>query len=211
METPKLKNLILLLFFTLFASISEAQEIGFPTIRNYTPKEYNNSTQIFGAVQDVRGVFYFGVTDGLMEYDGVSWRTISNKKQAYTYDLAKDKNGKIYVGANNEFGYLATDSIGNTIYKSLTHLLRDKTFKLGAVWSVKLTSKYVYFRTYDAILQYSPTDENLHIFKACFFLFLTFLCKKITINRWIVLSYYFFVSLWVMDCNSSMLFLKTPT
>jgi signal transduction histidine kinase len=166
LETPKLKNLILLLFFTLFASISEAQEIGFPTIRNYTPKEYNNSTQIFGAVQDVRGVFYFGVTDGLMEYDGVSWRTISNKKQAYTYDLAKDKNGKIYVGANNEFGYLATDSIGNTIYKSLTHLLRDKTFKLGAVWSVKLTSKYVYFRTYDAILQYSPTDENLHIFKA---------------------------------------------
>lgn len=165
-EIHKLKYLILLILFTLFASISDAQEIGFPIIKNYTPKEYNNSTQIFGAVQDTRGVFYFGVAGGLMEYDGVSWRTISNKKQAYTYDLAKDNNGKIYVGANDEFGYLVTDSIGNTSYKSLTYLINDSTFKLGAVWAVKLTSKYVYFRTYDAILQYSPSTENLQIFKA---------------------------------------------
>ena len=83
MEGHNLKYLILFIIFTLFASISEAQEIGFPIIRNYSPKAYNNSTQIFGAIQDTRGIFYFGVSGGLMEYDGVSWRTILNKKQAY--------------------------------------------------------------------------------------------------------------------------------
>lgn len=166
MEINKFNYLIILLLFIGFASVSKAQEIGFPIIRNYTPNEYNNSTQIFGAVQDSRGIFYFGVSDGIMEYDGVKWRTISNNKHAYTYDLAKDNKGKIYIGANDEFGYLDTDSIGNTIYKTLTYLIKDKTFKLGAVWSVKLTSKYVYFRTYDAVLQFSPSTENLLIFKA---------------------------------------------
>lgn len=166
LESQKLKYLIFLMFFALIVSNSEAQEIGFPIIRNYTPKEYNNSTQIFGAVEDSRGVFYFGVADGILEYDGVSWRTISNKKQAYTYDLAKDNNGKIYIGANDDFGYLDADSIGNTIYKTLTYLIQDSTFKLGAVWSVKPTSKFVYFRTYDAILQYSDSAEKLQIFKA---------------------------------------------
>ena len=162
----RLKYLIFSVLLASSASISEAQEIGFPVIRNYNPKEYNNSTQIFGATQDARGVFYFGVADGVMEYDGVTWRTIPNNKHAYSYDLAKDKNGKIYIGASNEFGYLDTDSKGNAIYKTLTHLIRDTTFKLGAVWSVKLTSKYVYFRTYNAILQYSVSPEKLQVFKA---------------------------------------------
>jgi signal transduction histidine kinase len=161
----KLKYLIFSMFFASSALISEAQEIGFPIIRNYNPREYNNSTQIFGATQDARGVFYFGVADGVMEYDGVTWRTISNNKQAYSYDLAKDNNGKIYIGARNEFGYLDSDSKGNTVYKTLTRLIRDTTFKLGAVWSVKLTSKYVYFRAYNAILQYSVSPEKLQIFK----------------------------------------------
>jgi len=166
MRVLKLKYLIFSMLFASLASISGAQEIGLPFIRNYTPKEYSNSTQIFGAVQDTRGVFYFGVADGVMEYDGISWRIISNKKQAYTYDLAKDNNGRIYIGANKEFGYLDIDSIGNTIYKSLTHLIRDTNFKLGAVWSVKPTSKFVYFRTYNAILQYSASPEKLLIFNA---------------------------------------------
>jgi len=166
MGVLKIKYLFFLILFASLASTSDAQEIGLPVIRNYTPKEYRNSTQIFGAVQDTRGVFYFGVADGVMEYDGASWRTILNKKQAYTYDLAKDNNGRIYIGANEEFGYLDIDSIGNTIYKSLTHLIRDTNFKLGAVWSVKPTSKYVYFRTYNAILQYSASPEKLLIFKA---------------------------------------------
>jgi len=89
-----LKYLFLLMVFVLLSSVSKAQEIGFPAIRNYSPKEYDNSSQIFGVLQSNSGVMYFGVGGGIMEYDGVTWRNISNKKQSYTYDLAKDKTGK---------------------------------------------------------------------------------------------------------------------
>lgn len=162
----KLKYLFSFLVFVFFSVVPYAQEIGFPIIRNYTPKEYNNASQVMSALQSNTGIIYFGVGDGVMEYDGVSWRNIPNEKQAIAFDLAKDKNGRIYVAANGEFGYLDTDNKGFTVYQSLTHLLSDTTFKLGAVNSVKVTSKFIYFQTYDAILQYTSTPENLEIFKA---------------------------------------------
>ncbi|MCX6238727.1 MAG: hypothetical protein NTY07_14380 [Bacteroidia bacterium] len=142
-----------------------SQEIGDPIIRNYPQKEYNNAPVIFSAIQDNRGIMYFAVEGGVMEFDGINWRNIPFGKETYTYDLAMDKNGKIYVGAIDEFGYLETDKKGNTNYKSLTHLKSDTTLKIGTVWSVKLTSRYVYFQTLDAIYQYSPVDNKIKIFR----------------------------------------------
>ena len=150
----------------ILSFFARGQEVGFPIIHNYLQKDYNNSSQIFGLTRDNRGIMYFGVGGGVMEYDGVSWRNISNTKDAYSYALSNDKKGRIYVGANAEFGYLEPDLKGNLIYKSLIPLISDTAFNIGAVWSVKLTSKFVYFRTYNAVLQYDPSLEKLRIFKA---------------------------------------------
>lgn len=159
-------RLFLLIGLSLLSLISNSQEIGFPIIHNYTPKDYNNAPQVWSIVQDNRGIMYFGVRAGIMEYDGVSWRYISNEKQALSYAAEKDKSGKIYIAANGDFGYLKIDDKGNTVYKSLTPLIKDTSLELGIVWSVRHTSKFIYFLTYDAILQYTPLQENLQIFKA---------------------------------------------
>ncbi|TAE02570.1 MAG: hypothetical protein EAZ97_02460, partial [Bacteroidetes bacterium] len=90
-----MKKFTFLLFFIAFSINSFAQEIGFPLIRNYLPKEYNGASQVWSAVQDSRGIMYFGAGSALLEYDGVSWRAIPNEKPAIPYDLAIDKNGKI--------------------------------------------------------------------------------------------------------------------
>jgi len=162
----KPNHLYLLLLFTSISLISKAQEIGCPIIHNYTPKDYNGTSQVWSAVQDSRGVMYFGISGAILEYDGISWRTIPVNKEAIAYDLAIDKNGKIYVAGMGEFGYLKPDKKGNTQYKTLTHHLPDTTYKTEIVWSVKITTKFVYFLTYDAILQYSPNNEELSILKA---------------------------------------------
>jgi len=154
-----------LLLFTSISLTTIAQETGFPIIHNYTPKEYNNSPQVFSTVQDDRGILYFG-GNGVIEYDGVSWQTIPIEKNAFVVDLAVDTDGKIYVGAVDEFGYLSTDKKGNYKYHSLTPLINDTTLVLGPVWSISLTSQFVYFQTYDAILQYSPLAEKITIFRA---------------------------------------------
>ena len=89
-----------------------AQEWGFPIIRNYTPKEYNNEPQVVSIIQDHRGIMYFGTGGSLLEYDGISWRFIAVGKQNAVYGLEKDKNDKVYLAAQDEFGFLDIDSKG---------------------------------------------------------------------------------------------------
>lgn len=159
------KSLFSLVVFTFLSLFSNAQEIGFPIIRNYTPKEFNGTPQVLSAIQDNRGVMYFGCGSSLLEYDGVSWRNISNSKHARFLDFAMDKCGKIYVSALDDFGYLKIDKKGNTQYQSLTHLIADTTHKIGFVWTIKITSKFVYFISYDAIFQYSPDSDKIAAFE----------------------------------------------
>ncbi len=157
----------LLLIFTLFSSVLKAQETGFPIIRNYLPQEYKGSSQIWSMVQDGRGIIYFGTGDGfVLEFDGISWRNIPIDNQSLSYDMAIDYNGKIYVTAADEFGYLISDKNGNTIYQSLTHLIKDTTFKTGKVRVVEITSEFVYFQTDDAIIRYNSSPEEIQIFEA---------------------------------------------
>jgi signal transduction histidine kinase len=80
--------------------------------------------------------------------------------------LAVDANGKIYVAGEYDFGYLTTDKKGYTIFRSLKPLLKDSTIKLGTVWFVKITSRFVYFLTLDAIYQYSIDKQKITVFKA---------------------------------------------
>ena len=163
----RFSSLFLILILSDFCLLMAfAQETGFPVIRNYTPIEYNNSPQIRSSIQCNLGILYFAGGDGIIEYDGVTWRNIPYEKPVIPYDFVKDKKDKIYVAATGEFGFLKTGKSGNTTYQSLTNLIIDPNFKIGIVFSVKTTSKHVYFQTYDAVLQYTEMPENLLIFKA---------------------------------------------
>ena len=163
--TMKNRPLLFTLILISVSLFSKAQETGYPIIRNYPPKEYKNSPQIRCSIQDDRGIMYYGSRD-LIEYDGVSWRNVLSKSVLRVYDFAKDKYGRIYVAALDEFGYLTIDKKGNTIFESLKPLLKDSTLKLGIVRSVELNSEFVYFQSLDVILQYSPSTNQLLTFKA---------------------------------------------
>ena len=104
--------------------VSRAQdpsEKGLPFITNYLPKNYKALPQTWCVMEDDRGLMYFGVQNGILEYDGVKWRKVIFKDNlpAVVRTMAKDKNGKIYYGAIGDFGYLGKDSIGQTIGISL--------------------------------------------------------------------------------------------
>jgi len=88
-----------------------------PFIRNYTPEESNSGTQNWSIVQDQQGIMYFANKGGVLEYDGINWRTIETRSSVLS--LCIDSSNCIYVGLDNEFGYLHPDSTGLLQYKSL--------------------------------------------------------------------------------------------
>lgn len=119
---------------------------GFHGITTYTSLDYKASTQNWDAVQDKRGIMYFANNDGVLEFDGESWRLISlGKDVSELKSLAINDNGVIYVGARNEFGYLQANAQGVMEYKSLVSKLPADTIDFGPIWNIEIANNLIYF------------------------------------------------------------------
>src|SRR2546430_818757 len=79
-------------------------EAGAPLIRNYSPKTYGADAQNWAIAQDRRGVLYFGNNDGVLEFDGVTWRKIRVLEGMVVRSLAVDERGTVFVGAVRDNG-----------------------------------------------------------------------------------------------------------
>lgn len=124
-------------------------DYGAKYFRNYSRKNYNNQPQNWFIIQDKRGIIYSANQGAVLEYDGVSWKGIPIPG-GNARSLAADSKGTIYIGGNNEIGYLApdnSDDSGVPRYASLTHLLDSKYRDFGYVWRTYSTEHGIYFCT----------------------------------------------------------------
>ncbi len=119
-----------------------SREIGNPLAQVHSAKEYNAHGQNFAIVQDKRGLMYFGNFAGVLEYDGTSWRTITTTNYAKVSSLYLDDAGRIFVGANGEFGYLKPDAKGTLHFASLSDRI---TTPFGEIQRIVGTQSGVYF------------------------------------------------------------------
>ena len=130
-------------------------EEGRPLARIYTPAEYGGSPQNWAIVQDARGVIYVGSGGGVLEYDGVSWRLIETGKRTTVRSLAIAADGRIYVGAVSDLGYLAPDASGTLSFVSLHEQIPEAARRYGDVWRTFALGDGVYFQTEAAIFRYA--------------------------------------------------------
>ncbi len=125
-----IKKYLFSLLFILFISISFSQieSKGIPYIKNYTRLDYDGNNATYSIIQDKRGLMYFANQTYILEFDGKNWRKIFIPGDPNIYSLAKNDEGKIFVGASvGEFGYLAVDSTGSMKYRSLKNKIpKDK-------------------------------------------------------------------------------------
>jgi signal transduction histidine kinase/DNA-binding response OmpR family regulator len=122
------------------------QEGGFKYFKNYSHKEYDGGSQNWSVLQDKRGIIYIANANGLLEFDGASWRLI-NIPNSEVRSMAIDNNGTIYIGGNNEIGFLAPDSRGALLYKSLVDRLENNQKNFSYVWKTHSTEEGIYFFT----------------------------------------------------------------
>lgn len=120
----KILLIVILFLFSVFMGNLYAQNneaiAGSFLVRNYSSKEHGGNAQIFDVVQDGRGIMYFGNQRGVLEYDGVSWRTIfiSNDEKSVQALEVNDVN-QVFVGGDGDFGTLKNDSLGQIYFQSL--------------------------------------------------------------------------------------------
>jgi ligand-binding sensor domain-containing protein len=137
------------LFLGLFFVITQrlySNTTGFKYIKNYSPNDYNNQIQNWGIVQAKNGIIYVANEGGVLEFDGVCWRTI-NVPNDIVRSIAIDETGTIYIGGRDEIGYLAPGPKRYLEYMSLLDQFGDEYKNFSYVWSTHATKEGIYFRT----------------------------------------------------------------
>lgn len=164
---PDMKKIVTGLFISvLFLQAVGAQlyKRGLPFITNYLPTETGGSEQNWAIVQDQRGVMYFGNNDkGVLEYDGVSWRSIPISNNSIVRSLAMDSLGTVYVGGVGEFGYLVPDRKGKLGYISLSERLDSADSDFTDVWKTYTDRDIAYYCTYENTYIYNISTDTVTV------------------------------------------------
>ncbi|MCW5515426.1 ATP-binding protein [Muriicola sp. Z0-33] len=131
-----------------------------PYIQNYSPTDYNAASQNWAVVQNKEGFIYVGNNNGVLEYDGVSWRLIELPNYGIARALAIASNNRIYVGGYNELGYLEPDEQGLLQFISLKENLEEKNFQL--VGDISIQNESIYFTAEKKIFEWKNNSFSVH-------------------------------------------------
>lgn len=122
-------------------------EAGGLIIRHYPPAVYDGGGQNWTLLQDRRGVLYVGGTSAILEYDGVTWRKIQTPTKTTFRSLAEDADGRIWVGAVGDLGYLEPGPDGQMRFVSIADQLPPDVRVFEDVWRLYAAPEGVYFQT----------------------------------------------------------------
>ena len=127
---------------------------GLPFIQTFGSSEYQAGIQNWDVVQDGRGFLYFANNFGLLEYDGHRWQTYPTKSGTKLRCLSIGKDGRIYVGTQNDFGYFSPTEHGAWNYFSLAEQLSPEERNFDETWDIYQVQNKIYFCTFQNIFVY---------------------------------------------------------
>ncbi|MDF1575456.1 MAG: SpoIIE family protein phosphatase [Bacteroidales bacterium] len=171
------RRIFLLLILSLASYLLRAQPslFGLQYIQNYHYAETGGGEQNWGIARDQRGLIYVANNDnGILEFDGSSWRTIPVPGSAAVRSVVAGNDGFIYAGLDGDFGRLEPDRRGHLQYRSLLDSAGREMYSEVAFWRTYYREDQVYFCGMQSILVYAPALEEISVIDPPPNAFLTF-------------------------------------
>jgi len=138
-----------------------AQQALSPKIINFDNEQYHAGFQNWSIAQDQLGYTYIANSEGLLTFNGFYWRLYKMPNQTMIRAIDIDESGKIYIGAQDEFGYFLPDSQGKLIYHSLKHSIPEEERLLNDVWNVLHEKNAVFFREPNKIILHDLKETKV--------------------------------------------------
>lgn len=139
------------LFLTLVSFAVGDDERGAIPVNNYPSSgEYRADRDAWSTVRSRAGLMYFANSEGVLQYNGVTWKLIRLPHRTSVQSIAVDRDDRIIVGSDSEIGYLrqTKDSIR---YTSLTHFVPESLRTFSQVWTADTLNGYSYLQSSSAI------------------------------------------------------------
>ncbi|SKB68073.1 helix-turn-helix and ligand-binding sensor domain-containing protein [Alkalitalea saponilacus] len=150
---------ILLLFCLVYPAIILATEVvflGIPEIEYFNRRQYKGGTQNWQISQAESGIIYAANNDGILEYDGTTWRLLTRVVDVIVRSVLAHED-KIYMGAYNEFGYYFKNNRNEFEYKSLS--VNDEISALGDVWNIIPYNNMLIFQADKGLVLYRDDQD----------------------------------------------------
>lgn len=140
---------------------SKNGEQGYFSVTNYSHEESPGQHQNWFIIQDKNGFIYTANGDGVLEFDGVSWRLIASPGLKTVRTVVVDENNVKWVGADRELGYLEPDSLGFLTFKSLKDKIPSEHRLTANVWQIFPEQDRVLFFTDNMIYSWENNQFNI--------------------------------------------------
>ncbi|MDD2764619.1 MAG: ATP-binding protein [Opitutaceae bacterium] len=120
------------------------------------------TARVQSAAQARDGKLYFGCDNGLLQFDGTTWRLFSTGNNLGIYNLAIDEQDRIWIGGYGSIGHYEKDSSGQLRYTSLlSQLPPEYRDQLIEIWGVEVTSRGVVFSASNKIMRWD--GKSFHV------------------------------------------------
>ena len=106
------RYILLLLCSVLVSLCAQAENRGVPYLENFTAEDYGAHSRNYDVVCDSHGTVYVANFEGLLYYDGATWRKVHTTDINRVTQVARDKHDRIWIGGYNVFGYLEASENG---------------------------------------------------------------------------------------------------
>lgn len=142
---------------------ARAEGRGVPFFRNYTSKEYKAHNRNYDIACDDYGTVYVANFEGLLYFDGATWRKIYTPGISRVTRLARGENGRVWVGGYNVFGYLYADELGRIRLKTI--ISDADNSRLSEVDFIKVSKQHVFVHTTVGKMYEVVDDKSLREIK----------------------------------------------
>jgi DNA-binding CsgD family transcriptional regulator len=152
---------LFMMWMSLLVSTSTiAQET--PPLVNYPRAVYKAHNQNWSIGQSSDHLIYTANSDGLLEFDGASWKTypLPDRQIVRTVlcDDYRQPNGnierRVYVGGFAEFGYWNTLADGKLTYHSLSKNAKLNSLQTEEIWHIFKTPNNIYFQSFSHLYSF---------------------------------------------------------
>ncbi len=141
--------------FFMISTIAMAQVLT-PKVKAFMSYDYHAGLQNWKVELDAYGRVYVANNEGLLVYDGATWKLFQTPNKTIVRSIHIDSNlNRIYVGAQDEIGYFEIGPDGNLRYVSLLNSLPEEDRYFEDVWSIHSFQGKLFFQTNKKVLIYS--------------------------------------------------------
>lgn len=159
-----IRQFLFLICLLLFSAVEVKAQSGNYFVRNYLPKEYQESGNNSGITQNDEGLIFIANNNGVLVFDGINWDQCKREDEVSVFCIAKTSAGEIVVGtADGDVARIVKNQKGKYTYVSLLDGISQDQRPKEIIRQILTIGANTYFLAADKLVEYA--EGSVRIFE----------------------------------------------